>query len=453
MYSGKLRKLTILAAPLVLALSLVIGGVALADATLPGAGFPAAGNGNGPGAVTGAPTISGVSVSDITATSARISWTTNEPAGSLVRYGTSADSLNFSAANAAADTAHQVVLANLNPATQYFFLVESQFADGALVDDNGGDLYRFTTLEAQRPSRAFTGELVGDPNGTVTLVLEGTGEEVSIILPRDYLLNTPGGPRAGVFQAGAGVVVLALQSGADWVAQSVLIKPVQPNVPLVGVVARLGSGSLTILDTHGRAHLLQANGLVENLQEGEVVTVFADQANRARGLVRAEEVRNRISLHLDEIADNQGEVVTEAEQRDLVVRAGGLIQGLEAHGEQQLRVLNAALQHAPQEVRDKVNAAQARAQAGIENARGAAGRAQKRLDRLESRDGQGGGGGPPDGSDSPGPPDQGQGRGGGPPDGSDSPGPPGQGQGRGGGPPQGGDSPGPPGQGQGRGRP
>ena len=69
--------------------------------------------------------VAGPSVSAVTGTSARISWTTNKAANSRVRYDRYAALLAESAEDSALVTAHQVTLTGLQPATTYAYVVES----------------------------------------------------------------------------------------------------------------------------------------------------------------------------------------------------------------------------------------------------------------------------------------------------------------------------------------
>lgn len=75
-----------------------------------------------------APIISSVSASNISETSATITWTTNQSATSKVYFGTSSP-LNTSTASSTTDgtlvTNHSILLAGLIPSTTYFFIVES----------------------------------------------------------------------------------------------------------------------------------------------------------------------------------------------------------------------------------------------------------------------------------------------------------------------------------------
>lgn len=76
-----------------------------------------------------APTISDVIVSNITKSSATISWTTNEDATSQVEYGTTSSY----GSNTLIEThikIHYVELINLNPDTNYYYRVRSKDASG-----------------------------------------------------------------------------------------------------------------------------------------------------------------------------------------------------------------------------------------------------------------------------------------------------------------------------------
>jgi hypothetical protein len=411
MSHGKTKALAILVPPLLLALSFLMATVALAEAAssqltetkvrfashisdsgidLGTSTFEAI------SAVTGSLTITDVAVTDVKATSAVVTWTTDEGSDSLVRYGTAPDELTHTATSPATGTDHVLGLANLTPDTEYFLEVEStDDEDYTAVDNNSGSLYRFTTLEAKLARRAFVGTVVGDPGDTVTLVRQGTEEEVTIILPDEYVLKTPGGPRAGTFEDGARAVILAQMADSDWVALSVLVKPVKPEMPVVGVVTGVGPTSMTVLDSKGNRHLLRLDGPVGDLVAGEVVTVFPGNSNHARGVVRAEEVRSRLKKLLDEITESEDTHATQEEWDFTGKRADALVKGLEIHGGQQLRALDKAWQRVPDEVKDKISAAKAKAQKEIEAAQSSAGKAKgkfRQSDSVDADDGQEGGG-------------------------------------------------------------
>lgn len=94
------------------------------------------------------PVISNVQVSSVTDTKSTITWATNEPADSLVRYGTGIPS-SGTAYNSAPVTNHSITLSGLSANTTYFFEVQSADSSGnSAVDNNTGNYYSFTTITA-----------------------------------------------------------------------------------------------------------------------------------------------------------------------------------------------------------------------------------------------------------------------------------------------------------------
>jgi hypothetical protein len=92
-----------------------------------------------------APAISGVKVQEVTATSAMVTFQTDEPADGAVLYGTSAPPAT-EASSAAAGTAHVVKLETLKPSTTYVLSVRAVDRVGNVAtDDNGGSFHEFTT--------------------------------------------------------------------------------------------------------------------------------------------------------------------------------------------------------------------------------------------------------------------------------------------------------------------
>ncbi len=95
------------------------------------------------------PVISNVAVTNLTGTTATVTWTTNESANSRVTYGTSIppgtnrdDLGNYV-------TSHSVNLTGLTPCSQYYFSVTSADAVGnSASDNNGGSYYTFSTVGA-----------------------------------------------------------------------------------------------------------------------------------------------------------------------------------------------------------------------------------------------------------------------------------------------------------------
>jgi hypothetical protein len=251
------------------------------------------------------PVISAVEVTNITETSATITWNTDEASDSRVRFGASEDALTSGAANPAIGTAHSVRLSSLSPDTRYFFEVQSTGANGnTAIDKYRGDFYSFITREASVVRKAFVGVVARKSSRAVTLTQQGDGERVTIDLPHNYTFKTPGGPRAGTFQREASVVILAQLVDDDWVALKVIVKPEKPNMPVTGVVVKVDPASLTLMTSDGMQHAFSRLATDKGLAAGDVVTVFRGNAARAEGLVKANEVRNRLEKLLENITDD-----------------------------------------------------------------------------------------------------------------------------------------------------
>ena len=81
-------------------------------------------NGNG-GPTPQPPIISEISLDELTSTSAVVSWKTDTPSTSIVKYGLSYGSYTYTAIGDSSTTAHSVVLSGLTPSTTYYYIVES----------------------------------------------------------------------------------------------------------------------------------------------------------------------------------------------------------------------------------------------------------------------------------------------------------------------------------------
>ena len=98
-----------------------------------------------------APTISSV-IATPGNTTAAINWNTNEPATSVVQYGTSAASLNQSVTIATLTVPHSVTLTGLNPGTIYYYRVVSADASGNSSTSPTSGALNFTTTIVTGPS-------------------------------------------------------------------------------------------------------------------------------------------------------------------------------------------------------------------------------------------------------------------------------------------------------------
>lgn len=92
------------------------------------------------------PTISNVTVSNISARQARVSFSTNEPARGSAQFGVACDTLVQSVTGAPGQQSHVLDLAGLVPETTYAFRVRAvDPAQNEAVADNGGACFPFST--------------------------------------------------------------------------------------------------------------------------------------------------------------------------------------------------------------------------------------------------------------------------------------------------------------------
>jgi phosphodiesterase/alkaline phosphatase D-like protein len=93
------------------------------------------------------PVISQVAASAISSTTARIGWSTDEPSGGLVEYGTAA-ALGLSVRSLALSCAHGLTLSGLAPGTTHYFRIKSNDASGNLSSSR---TFSFKTLSDAGP--------------------------------------------------------------------------------------------------------------------------------------------------------------------------------------------------------------------------------------------------------------------------------------------------------------
>jgi len=116
------------------------------------------------------PAISGVSASDITTSTATITWTTDEPATSQVEHGLTPAYGESSAVDPSLVDAHSVMLSGLTPNTTYHYRVKSKDAPGneAVSEDN-----TFITLPAEETSIS---EVISNPTAWDGQAIEVSGQ-------------------------------------------------------------------------------------------------------------------------------------------------------------------------------------------------------------------------------------------------------------------------------------
>lgn len=125
------------------------------------------------------PVISNVQVVDITETSARVTWTTNEPATSVVNYGTTI-AYGSSASDNSLVTSHSVILTGLTRNTLYHFTVTSVDASNNSASSGDGT---FTTLANPAPGNvANLAVVAGDAQLSFTWDNPADGDLAGVIL-------------------------------------------------------------------------------------------------------------------------------------------------------------------------------------------------------------------------------------------------------------------------------
>jgi hypothetical protein len=128
---------------------------------------------------TTAPSISSVAVSNVTATTAVASWSTNEPADSQVEYGLTTSYGSTTTLNTSLVTAHAASLAGLTANTTYHYRVRSKDAAGNLAVSSDGT---FATTSISSLTAQLLGESAEDrvganvtPNGIRDLLIRLQG--------------------------------------------------------------------------------------------------------------------------------------------------------------------------------------------------------------------------------------------------------------------------------------
>jgi hypothetical protein len=180
------------------------------------------------------------------------------------------------------------------------------------------------------------------------------------------LIRTPGGPRAGTFEDDARVVVLGQQTeGGSWEALWILVKPVKPGVPLQGVVVAVDGDEITVESPDGNTETVTLPEDAGDVAPGEVVTVFRGNSDHAKGMVRAEEVKNRLKNFLDDAeldVDELGEDEEGNKQDKAAAHAERIANYLERFNERQTRLLDRAIGRASASVKANLERVQERIQ-------------------------------------------------------------------------------------------
>lgn len=156
-----------------------------------------------------APTISSIQVSDISGSGAKITWSTNEDATSVVEYGESS-ALGKNSVNSSYGRSHEISLGSLTSNKLHYYKVKSTDRDG-----NTGEsaVQTFTT--------AATGSAPSTPTATPTPtpVPDTTGPILSVTFPAQQLYKDPPEITGSASDAGnVTTVQYTLDGGKTWKA-------------------------------------------------------------------------------------------------------------------------------------------------------------------------------------------------------------------------------------------
>ncbi|MBU0966523.1 MAG: fibronectin type III domain-containing protein, partial [Proteobacteria bacterium] len=124
------------------------------------------------------PVISNISITAVSGQSATINWTTDQPATSLVHYGTTA-TYGFTAADTALVEEHSIVLTGLLSGTTYHFQITSANAAGVTALSTDGTFNTLSVMSISITSPA-DGETITSSNVLVQGTVDGTPTEVGV---------------------------------------------------------------------------------------------------------------------------------------------------------------------------------------------------------------------------------------------------------------------------------
>jgi hypothetical protein len=128
-----------------------------------------------------------------------ITWTTSEPATSLVRYGTNSANLNLAVTNSTLVTTHVVKLTRLIPGRTYYFAVSSvDSAGNGTTNNNGGANFTFIGIATPTVLLVDAYDMAAEdangatviPDSTYTNALNAAGVSYAF-----WKVNTRGGPQ------------------------------------------------------------------------------------------------------------------------------------------------------------------------------------------------------------------------------------------------------------------
>ena len=138
------------------------------------------------------PVISNINITSITTNSATISWDTDEPATSLVKYGTTSGSYPYTKEDTSYTTSHSISLTDLSASTTYYFVVNS--TDKANNSAQSSE-YSFKTKEPDTIPPVISNITVSAITGSAATITWKTDEpatsQIEYGLTTSYGSSTP----------------------------------------------------------------------------------------------------------------------------------------------------------------------------------------------------------------------------------------------------------------------
>jgi len=136
-----------------------------------------------------------INSSEVTYTSAKITWNSNVPGSSILRYGTTTPPTN-EISNLSRVTSHEIILTGLTSQTIYYYEIQStnEYGD-TIIDNNGGRYYTFTTqnMAPYEPRKPNPND--GSNKAKIDVVFSWIGgDEEGDIITYDVYLNKMGMP-------------------------------------------------------------------------------------------------------------------------------------------------------------------------------------------------------------------------------------------------------------------
>ena len=183
-------------------------------------------------------------------------------------------------------------------------------------------------------------------------------------------------------------MVLAQQTDEEgWEAIFILVKPIKPNLPLHGVVVAVDGDEVTIESLHGDKKTVTLPEHARGVAHGDVITVFRGNSGKAKGVVRAEEVRNRLKNFLNHAEEDVDEPEEDGEGKGnkhdrAAAHAERIADFLARFSERRTRLLDRVMDRAPERIRERLAQVRDRIHAQRLEHREAIERIRTKLDRI-----------------------------------------------------------------------